>query len=180
MMHPPRVGPAMDWPLALSTLLRALVAYAVVIAYVRVSGNRTLAKLRAFDLVVTIALGSLLATTILADHQPLWQGLLGLGSLIALQWAVARGSVASRRFRSLVTNDSITVYADGRYDEKAMRRARVTRDEVLGAIRGAGHDDLSTVRGVSLEVNGDISVAPLRAVAAEVPRSRTIASDSGG
>ena len=42
-------------------------AYATLVAMLRISGKRTLAKLNAFDLIVTVALGSTLATSDRAD-----------------------------------------------------------------------------------------------------------------
>lgn len=148
----------MDWQALGLTLARGAVAYAVVIAYIRVSGNRTLAKMRAFDFLVTIALGTLLGSTIVSDGVPLWEGLAAMALLILLQYGVARASVASPTFNRIVTNDSILLFRDGAYDEKAMGRARVTRDEVLSAVRGAGMRDESGVLEVWLEVNGDLSV----------------------
>lgn len=94
----------MDWDLALQTVLRGVVAYAAIVAYVRVSGNRTLAKLRAFDFVVTIAIGSVLANVIVDPSVPLWQGVMVLGLLVLLQWIVAKLSVLHRPFFDLVTN----------------------------------------------------------------------------
>jgi len=147
-----------DWTLLFATLGRGVLAYAVVVLYIRLSGNRTLAKMRAFDFVVTIALGTLLASTIVTNTTPLWQGLAAIGLLILLQYVVARLGVASPAFNRLVTNESIRVRDERGYDEKAMRRARVTRDEVEAAIRRAGLPDASLVKEVWLEVNGDLSV----------------------
>lgn len=148
----------MDVTLLYETLLRGIIAYVVLIAYVRVSGARTLAKMHAFDFVVTISLGSLLAATVLSQGTPLWQGLVAMALLVALQWTVARLSHASGRFNKVVGNASIRLFADGRFDEDALRRARVTRDEVESAARMAGHGDLSRVRAVWLETSGSLSV----------------------
>ncbi|HUH13323.1 MAG TPA: hypothetical protein VMK65_09445, partial [Longimicrobiales bacterium] len=49
-------------------LLVGALAYAALILILRISGKRTLTKLNAFDLVVTVALGSTLATTLLTDY----------------------------------------------------------------------------------------------------------------
>ena len=42
------------------TLLVGTLAYATLVLFLRISGKRTLSKLNAFDLVVTVALGSTL------------------------------------------------------------------------------------------------------------------------
>ena len=60
------VGGAANLPLLLLLLLLLLM--------LRVSGKRSLAKLNVFDLVVTVALGSTLATTLLSKTVALAEG----------------------------------------------------------------------------------------------------------
>lgn len=141
---------------------RAVVAYVAIIAYVRVSGNRTLAKLRAFDLVITIALGSVFASTVVVSAVPLWQGLLAMAALIALQWLAAKLSVHSRLAERALTNEPALLFRDGRWNDPSLRRARITRGEVESAMRGAGHASPASVDVAWLEVNGTISVVPHR------------------
>lgn len=159
----------MDIQLLLTTALRAVIAYAVIIAYVRVSGNRSLAKLRAFDFVMTIALGSLLASTIVLSTVPVTQGLLAMGMLVLLQYVVAQTSVRSKRFARLITNEPILLYRRDGFDERALRRARVTEEEVTSAMRSAGHAGPETVDVAWLEVNGQISVSPTLSRSAPPP-----------
>ena len=156
----------MDWTGFLDVGLRAILGYAVLLLIVRFSGNRTLAKLRAFDLVVTIALGSLLATAVTDRDAPISHVLLAVACLVALQWLVAALSARSERFNRLVTSRSILLYEGGAFDRKALRRARVTPEQVEGAARQAGHVGMATVAGAWLEENGSISIVPHRSVAA--------------
>ena len=148
----------MEWDTLAQGALRAVLAYAAVVVFVRVSGNRTLAKMRAFDFLVTVALGTLLATTIIDTSVPLSRGLTMIGLLILLQWIVARLGVQSRGFDRLVTNQSVVLYANGDHDRAAMRKARITFDEIESAIRQAGVSDRAQVREVRLETSGEMSV----------------------
>ncbi|MFN2441460.1 MAG: DUF421 domain-containing protein, partial [Thermoanaerobaculia bacterium] len=52
----------------------SILAYVALVLFLRVSGKRTLTKLNAFDLVVTVALGSTLATIILSKDVALAEG----------------------------------------------------------------------------------------------------------
>ena len=52
----------------------ARIAYAALVLFLRISGKRTLAKLNAFDLVVTVALGSTLSAIILQESIALAKG----------------------------------------------------------------------------------------------------------
>ena len=62
------------WESLLRTLVVGALTYVVLVAFLRVSGKRTLAKMNAFDLVVTVALGSTLATVLLSKDVALADG----------------------------------------------------------------------------------------------------------
>ena len=74
-------------------LLVGTLAYVALVLLLRISSKRTLGKLNAFDLVVTVALGSTLATVLLSKSVALAEGVLALGLLILLQYLIAWLSV---------------------------------------------------------------------------------------
>ncbi|MFC7550478.1 hypothetical protein [Plantactinospora sp. GCM10030261] len=73
----------------LRLLVVAVLVYPALVVILRVSGKRTLSKLNAFDLVVTVALGSTLATILLSRDVSLAEGALALALLVGLQYLVA-------------------------------------------------------------------------------------------
>jgi len=133
------------------------VAYAALIVLLRVSGKRTLAKLNAFDFVVTIALGSTLATVLLSSTVALAEGVTALALLIGLQYLVAWASTRSRIVERLVKSEPTLVYRDG-FLRGAMRRERVTPDELRQAARSQGRADLTEVTAIVLETDGTLSI----------------------
>ena len=145
-----------------SGLLRVVVvgplAYAALVMVLRVSGKRTLAKLNAFDLIVTVALGSTLATVVLSKSVALAEGLLAFATLAALQFGVAWLSVRSSRFSDLVKSEPTLLLREGHFLEQAMRRQRVTHDEVVSALRNHGIGAADRVAAVVLETDGTFSV----------------------
>jgi uncharacterized membrane protein YcaP (DUF421 family) len=130
------------------------------VAVLRISGKRTLAKMNAFDLVVTVALGSTLATILLSKDVALAEGVLALAVLVLLQFVVAWSAVRSRLVRRLAKSSPQIVLSQGRFDDAALRTERVTRDEVQAAVRSAGCGDLADVAAVVLETDGSFSVIP--------------------
>ena len=138
-------------------------AYAALVALLRVSGKRTLAKLNAFDLVVTVALGSTLATVLLSEGVALAEGLLAFALLVGLQCAVAWLSVRSPRFGALVKSEPSLLLHRGRFLDEAMRRQRVTREEVVSALRSSGLARPGDAAAVVLETDGSLSVVPAAA-----------------
>ena len=147
-----------SWRSLLHTGLAAAAAYAALVLFLRLSGKRTLAKLNAFDLVVTVALGSTLASIATSDRLPLANGLLALALLILLQYAVAFASLRTAWFRRLVKSEPTLLVYRGRFLGDAMRGSRVARDEILSAVRGAGIMRLADVGAVVLEPDGTLSV----------------------
>ncbi len=95
-------------------------AYGALVVLLRISGKRTLAKLNAFDFVVTVALGSTLATVLLSSSVALAEGVLALALLVALQYAVAWASNRSTTVERLVKSEpdldavaAVVLEADG-------------------------------------------------------------------
>ena len=133
-------------------------AYFGLVLGLRVSGKRTLAKLNAFDLVVTVALGSTLATILLSRSVALVEGLAAFALLIGLQWAVAFASVRSNRMARLVRSEPTLLMHRGELCPDAMRRERVTRHEIGQVLRAHNPDDPDAVNSVILESDGSFSV----------------------
>jgi hypothetical protein len=92
-----------SWSDLVRVVLIGAGAYVTVVAVLRVSGKRTLAKLNAFDLVVTVALGSTLATILLNTDVSWAEGAVALALLAGLQFLVAWSSRALPAGRAIVT-----------------------------------------------------------------------------
>jgi len=135
-------------------------AYAALVLLLRVSGKRTLTKMNAFDLVVTVALGSTLATVLLSESVALVEGVLALALLIFLQYAITWLSVRSPRFQALVKAQPAMLVYRGDFLPAALVEQRVTRDEVMAVLRSQGCSDLGKVLAVVLETDGSFSVLP--------------------
>lgn len=163
-----------------SSLLRVLVvgtlAYVALVSLLRISGKRTLAKLNAFDLVVTVALGSTLATVLLNRSVALAEGVAAFALLIGLQWLVATLSVRSARFGALVKSEPTLLLHRGRFLDGAMRDQRVTREEVVSALRASGLAGPEAAAAVVLETDGSLSVVrePDRGAGQELPVLRDL------
>jgi uncharacterized membrane protein YcaP (DUF421 family) len=146
------------WESLFRTAFIALFSYLGLLLMLRVAGNRMLSQLNAFDLIVTVALGSTLATTILTKNVPLADGLLGFAMLIGLQWTISKLSVRFKAFETIVKAEPVLLYFNGKYLKKALKECRVTKDEILQIVRATGIAKLEEVNAVVLETNGKFSV----------------------
>lgn len=132
-------------------------AYMSLIVLLRVSGKRTLSKMNAFDFVVTVALGSLLAAVLLDSTVSVVEGLAAMGVLVCGQYVVSWLSVRSDRFERAVKAEPTLVLVEGHPLPGAMRRMRVTRRDIEAAARDAGVE-AHQVAEMILEPDGTLSV----------------------
>jgi hypothetical protein len=134
------------WSGIVRTLLIGTLAYVAMVFMLRVSGKRTLSKMNAFDFIVTVALGSALANVLLDEGVALAEGATAFALLIGLQYLVTWSSVRAPWVKRFVTGEPELVAYRGRLLDDALRRTRVTEDEVRAAVRNQGHGDLGTPR----------------------------------
>lgn len=147
-----------DWSGLGRVIVVGTLAYVALVLILRISGRRTLSKMNAFDLVVTVALGSTLATIILSKDVALAEGILALGLLIGLQYVVTWSSVRSTTISHVVKADPVLLFYQGRFLHDQMRASRLVENEVLAAVRQQGISSLRDVEAVILETDGSIAV----------------------
>jgi uncharacterized membrane protein YcaP (DUF421 family) len=147
-----------DWEGVVRTIFVGILAYATLVVFLRFSGKRTLAKLNAFDLVVTVALGSTLSAILLQESIAFAEGAVALALLIFMQFLVAFMSVRWKAFAKAVRSEPTLLIRKGEYCDASLRSERVTRDEALGAVRSHGGRDVGDVDFLILESDGTMSV----------------------
>ena len=148
----------LNWSELGRTILIGISAYLILVLLLRTSGKRTLTKLNAFDLVVTVALGSTLASTIMSKSTALAEGATAFVVLVLLQFAITFLSVRFKAFSNLVKAEPRLLLLDGQFLDKALMDERVTRGEVRAAARSSGVASLSSVHAIVLETDGSLSV----------------------
>ena len=143
-------------------LIVGILTYLALIVVLRLSGKRTLSKWNAFDFVVTIALGSVLASALMSSSVSLLQSIVALCVLVLLQFAITFTSVRSPFMRRLIKAEPALLLEAGTYRHDIMRRERVVEAEIRAAIREQGHADIEAITAVVLETDGSFSVIPHR------------------
>ncbi len=131
------------------------IALAWVILVVRLIGLRTFSKMTAFDFVVTLATGSLLAAAAtVTSWTALIQALSAIATLLIAQVLLAMSRRKSRRFQLLLENDPIMLMFDGKILMGALAETRVSESDILNKLRGANIKDMSQVQSMVLESTG--------------------------
>lgn len=137
----------------------ALAMYVTVLLFARIAGVRSFAQMSNFDIAITIAIGSTVATTVVGEQTRVVQGVFALGSLYAIQLAVSKLRHRSRKVEETVDNRPILLMSSGgRMLERNMRVARITADDLRSVLRRANVQDLACVRAVVMEGTGEVHV----------------------
>lgn len=147
-----------DWQSILRIFIISIAAYIALVFILRISGKRTLSKMNAFDLIVTIALGSTLATVILNKNVTLSEGVLAFTLLVFLQYIITYSSARSRRVSQLVKSSPTLIVYNRELLKKNMLSERIDEDEVWAALRKKGYSSLTEVDAVVLETDGSLTV----------------------
>tara|TARA_B100000519_G_C14057653_1_gene350521 strand:+ start:43 stop:549 length:507 start_codon:yes stop_codon:yes gene_type:complete len=147
-----------DWSDIVRVLIVGTAAYVGLVALLRISGKRTLAKLNAFDLVVTVAFGSTLATILLSSDVSYAEGVTALVLLAVLQFVAAMISSRLRLGRAVITARPTLLLRDGVILDEVLHEQRISADEIRQAVRASGAGSLADIAAVVLETDGSLSV----------------------
>ena len=146
------------WSSMATALIEAIVFYLYAILLLRVAGKTTVGTARIFDFVSTVAMGTIIGSTIISSSIALTTGMVGLTALIALQWTVAYASSRSGRFYRITTNTPRLLYDGSRFVDENLNDERITRDDVKAKIRESRHPTMESVAAVVLETTGNVAV----------------------
>jgi uncharacterized membrane protein YcaP (DUF421 family) len=143
-------------------LLRILIVttlgYIWLVVLVAGTGQRTLSDMTPFDFVITVTLGSAFGRVITATEVAVSEVVLAFAVLMALQWALAFARSRGLRITRLFDAEPALLYHRGEVVDRAMRRHRLGRVDLLGAVRKHGMGSLAEVEAIVLESNGDLAV----------------------
>jgi uncharacterized membrane protein YcaP (DUF421 family) len=142
-------------------VVRALIllaaGYAGVAFLVKISKGKTLAKMNAFELFVTVAIGGLLVGGFVRPELPLEYALGGGAFLVAVQ---ALLTFLARRLRrhDFFAGEPALLFRRGHFLRGNMRRYRVTEEEVVRALRAGGWKNYHEVEALLLEPDGTFAI----------------------
>jgi uncharacterized membrane protein YcaP (DUF421 family) len=143
---------------SLQMAARAVAVFIGALVCIRISGRRSFGQRSPFDYVVAILLGATLSRAIVGAS-PAVPTLVASLVIVVLHRVLAWGCLLSPMLERVVGGVERELYRDGRFDERQMSAALITRTDLLETARqqlGAG--DLSEVRVATLERNGEISL----------------------
>ena len=147
-----------DWSGIGRVLFMAIATYVSLIVLLQVSGKRTLATMTAFDFIVTVALGSLMANIVFSKDTVLLEGLTAMVALIGMQYLISTLTVRSKEFEKLVKAEPALLVHRGQMVTETMKKERITESDIQAIVRQRGLSSYEKAEAVVLEANGSYDV----------------------
>ncbi len=147
-----------SWSTLLEIILRATIIYFVVLTGIRLTGKREVGQMTPFDLVLLLLLSNSVQNAMVGPDTSLVAGIAAAGVLLLLNTAVSRVAKGSRFVGGLVTGHARILVNRGILVQRNLDDERITRDELLQALREHGVATVEDVRLAVLEIDGTISV----------------------
>ena len=142
----------------ITAFFRTVLLYALLIVGLRLTGKRQIGQLEPIEFVLMMLLSDLASVPMQDFGLPLLQGIIPIATLLALSTLLSGISLLSVRFRSLICGEPPIIVRDGVLQQTAMKRSRLTLDEVLEELRVQGVSSLADVKYAVLETSGQVSV----------------------
>jgi uncharacterized membrane protein YcaP (DUF421 family) len=149
------------WTLA-RVVVFGVLAFGLLVALIRGLGQRTIANMNASDFVITVAIGSAVATLLLSRDASFAEGAVAVTLLLSLNAAVEWTSTRRSELRERVEGRPKIVFYEGEFVHEVMLREHVNEGEIRAAMRQRGVRELDQVHAVVLEISGALSVLTQR------------------
>lgn len=142
------------------SFFRSIFLYLLLILCVRLMGKRQIGEMEPSEFVVTMLLANLAAIPMQDGAIPLYSGLVPILTILGLELMLSVLVVVSVPFRRFLCGKPAILIDNGKIDQQAMKRCRVTMDELTGHLREKDVLDITTVQYAILETDGNLSVFP--------------------
>ena len=152
----------MDWIYSLNdplweTILGSLILFVVIIILTRIIGLRSFAKFTAYDFAFTIAIGSIISST-LTSSTSITHGSVAIAGLLFLTYIFSTLQKKFPSINTLISNKPLLLMKGQTILHDNLKHARIEKSQLIAKLREANVLDFKQVEAVVLESTGDISV----------------------
>ena len=137
--------------------IRTIIIYVLVVAAIRLMGKRQIGELRPTELVVALLIADLAAVPMQETGTPLLHGILPMCILVALELLLSAIMLKSAKIERLVGGNPIPVIRNGVLDMAALKKLRLSVDDLLEALRMQNCFEITDVAYAVVESNGHIT-----------------------
>ena len=142
----------------MTVVIRTLIVYGALLITLRVLGKRQLGELEISELVTTLLVSEIAVLPIEDPKYPLLHALLPIVTLLLLEFLASFLLVRIPPLKHLVSSRPTVLVKNGTPLEGALKKARISPEELIAALRLKEVSDVGEVEYAILESNGQISV----------------------
>lgn len=145
----------------MTSILRAIVVYVVLLILFRIAGKRTLSDVTTFDFILLLIISESIQQGLIDDDNSMTNAVLLVVTLVSLNILF---SVVKKRWPQVdrvADGLPVVILSRGKPHKEVMRKERVGEEDIMHAARVAhGLKTLEDVEFAILESSGGISVIP--------------------
>ncbi|MEO6655927.1 MAG: YetF domain-containing protein [Pyrinomonadaceae bacterium] len=139
-------------------VIRPILIYATLVAFLRLFGKRELAQLNPFDLVVLLTLSNTVQNAIIGDDTSVSGGVVGALTLLALNYGVSFLKFKNKKIEAVIEGRPLTIIEDGKVNKKALRRELLTKEDLDILAHREGLENSDDIDKCILDPNGSFLV----------------------
>ena len=142
----------------LITFFRAIILYTVVLVVMRLMGKREIGQLQPFELAISIMIADLASTPMSDIGIPLTNGIVPILGLLVMHLLISTLNIKSIRIREIICGKPRILIYRGRIDEDALKKERLTINELQEKLRSKDAIEMGEVEYAKLETSGEVTV----------------------
>jgi uncharacterized membrane protein YcaP (DUF421 family) len=142
----------------LEVFIRALITYTLLLLIVRWLGKRMTGELTLMEMAVMVTLGAIVSTPMQAPDRGILQGLILLLCAVGFQRGISYLGYRSHKFENLTQGEPSLMVKDGMFQLNEMQDDRISRDQLIAALRQQKILNLGSVERIYLEPSGTFTI----------------------
>lgn len=139
-------------------ILRCIAVYLFVVIAIRIFGKKELAQLSVIDLVFILLISNSVQNAMVGSDNTLWGGLIAALALFIVNFLLKYLLYKNQRVNEWLQGRAVVLIYKGQLDTVNLKRAEISVEELMAAVREHGVEDFRHVDLAVMEVDGNISI----------------------
>lgn len=142
----------------LTTFIRTIILYILVLVIMRMMGKREIGQLQPFELAIAIMIADLASIPMANIGIPIFSGIIPILALLMMHLIISNINLKSINMRKIICGKPTILIYRGKIDEKALKKEKFTINELQERLRGNNVFNIGDVEYAILETSGQITV----------------------
>lgn len=145
----------------MDSVLRAAAVYIFLLLVFRLAGNRSVARITAFDFILLLIISEAIQQALITDDYSVTNAFLVVTTLVGLDIMLSLWKQRSERFEKLLDGVPLALIEHGKVFKDRMSMERVDENDILAAAREKqGLERLDQIKHAVVEASGGITIIP--------------------